>query len=30
MIQVVYTKLPLGIKYAEVTKNNVKYILINE
>lgn len=29
MERVIYTKLPEGLFYVEVMKNNVKYILIN-
>ena len=30
MERVIYTELPEGIKYAEFTKDEVKYILINK
>lgn len=29
MERVIYTELPDGLFYVEVTKNNIKYILVN-
>ena len=30
MERIIYTELPDGLEYAEIIRNNVKYILINK